>query len=105
MSGKQIYEDYCKAVGGVNFQGNPLPTWDELASDHQVGWNILSDKYENKEGVKCKCDACGRVHLCRRLDCYDFCKICAEMTASWGYNNILSCGQDTEPDESENEEC
>lgn len=28
-----LYDVYCKEVGGVNFQGDPLPTWDEFKSD------------------------------------------------------------------------
>lgn len=27
------YETYCKAVGGVAFNGDPLPSWREFGSD------------------------------------------------------------------------
>jgi len=29
----QLYEIYCKAVGGVAFNGDPLPSWDEFKND------------------------------------------------------------------------
>ena len=29
----QLYAAYCEAVGGVNFQGDPLPSWEEFSSD------------------------------------------------------------------------
>jgi hypothetical protein len=44
-NGKCFYVDYCDAVGNVNFQGNPLPTWEELQEDRQVGWNALAKRY------------------------------------------------------------
>ena len=28
-----LYEVYCAAVGGLAFNGDPLPTWDEFRSD------------------------------------------------------------------------
>lgn len=28
-----LYEIYCKAVGGVAFNGDPLPSWDEFSHD------------------------------------------------------------------------
>ena len=28
-----LYEKYCQAVGGVNFQGDPLPNWQEFRAD------------------------------------------------------------------------
>jgi hypothetical protein len=27
------YTAYCRAVGGVAFNGDPLPTWEEFSSD------------------------------------------------------------------------
>ena len=29
----QLYEVYCKAVGGVNFRDDPLPDWDTFRAD------------------------------------------------------------------------
>ena len=29
----RMYTEYCKAVGGVAFNGDPLPTWDEFSAD------------------------------------------------------------------------
>ena len=29
----ELYTHYCKAVGGVAFNGDPLPTWDEFIAD------------------------------------------------------------------------
>jgi hypothetical protein len=30
---ERLYAAYCKAVGGVAFNGDPLPTWEEFAAD------------------------------------------------------------------------
>jgi hypothetical protein len=30
-AGKEAYEAYCAAVGGVSYNGEALPTWDEMA--------------------------------------------------------------------------
>lgn len=29
----RLYTIYCAAVGGVAFNGDPLPTWDEFSAD------------------------------------------------------------------------
>ena len=29
----ELYEDYCAAVGGVAFNGDPLPKWEEFRTD------------------------------------------------------------------------
>jgi hypothetical protein len=29
----QLYEHYCTMVGGKNFQGDSLPSWEEFRSD------------------------------------------------------------------------
>lgn len=29
----RLYEIYCKAVGGVAFNGDPLPDWDTFRAD------------------------------------------------------------------------
>jgi len=29
----ELYETYCLAVGGVAFNGDALPTWEEFGSD------------------------------------------------------------------------
>ncbi len=29
----QLYQTYCDAVGGVAFNGDPLPSWEEFAAD------------------------------------------------------------------------
>lgn len=31
----QIYEAYCQSVGGVAFNGDPLPKWEDFAADPQ----------------------------------------------------------------------
>lgn len=30
---EQLYESYCRAVGGVAFNGDALPEWDEFRAD------------------------------------------------------------------------
>lgn len=30
---KELYTTYCAAVGGVAFNGDPLPDWDTFAAD------------------------------------------------------------------------
>lgn len=47
---KQAYETYNKAVGGVAFNGDPLPSWDEFAADEskqkQVGaWIAVGELF------------------------------------------------------------
>ena len=32
LAGK-LYEHYCKHVGGIAFNGDPLPTWAEFRAD------------------------------------------------------------------------
>ena len=44
----ELYTTYCAAVGGVNFNGDPLPTWDEFSTDEgkakQVNaWLAMAD--------------------------------------------------------------
>jgi len=44
---EKLYASYCKAVGGVAFNGDPLPTWDEFANDPKkekqvFGWRIAA---------------------------------------------------------------
>lgn len=29
----ELYDTYCKAVGGQAFNGDPLPNWDEFGKD------------------------------------------------------------------------
>jgi hypothetical protein len=43
----ELYAIYCRAVGGVAFNGEPLPAWDEFAADktkaRQVnGWRAMA---------------------------------------------------------------
>jgi hypothetical protein len=42
-----LYSCYCKAVGGVAFNGDPLPSWEDFAADEtkakQVGaWRVVA---------------------------------------------------------------
>jgi len=30
---KELYETYCKAVGGVAFNNDPLPSWEDFIAD------------------------------------------------------------------------
>ena len=30
---RELYTIYCRAVGGIAFNGEPLPAWDEFAAD------------------------------------------------------------------------
>jgi hypothetical protein len=39
----RMYTDYCKAVGGKAFNGDPLPSWNEFVNDsakqvQAAGW-------------------------------------------------------------------
>jgi hypothetical protein len=92
MGGEQMYKDYCKAVGGLISQ----PSWDALESDRRSAWNELGRKYEEKQRKTCKCDSCGHIHVCRRVSCYNFCKVCADHAASWAHHNLIDCGQEDE---------
>ena len=30
---KELYEAYCKSVGGIAFNGDPLPNWETFSND------------------------------------------------------------------------
>jgi hypothetical protein len=43
----ELYEEYCRAVGGRNFRGEPLPGWPEFAADpnklkQAEGWRAVA---------------------------------------------------------------
>lgn len=38
----EFYEEYCKAVGGIAFNGDPLPSWQEFSND--------ANKVKQKDG-------------------------------------------------------
>lgn len=43
-----LYTEYCKAVGGVAFNGLPLPSWKEFANDptkekQANAWRVVSE--------------------------------------------------------------
>lgn len=35
---QHAYEAYCKAAGGLTFDGKPLPTWAQLGAERQACW-------------------------------------------------------------------
>ena len=35
---RRMWEAYAKQAGGVSFDGQPLPTWDELGEERQSCW-------------------------------------------------------------------
>jgi len=44
----QLYECYCEAVGGVAYDGKPLPNWQEFYSDpskkkQSNGWIAVAE--------------------------------------------------------------
>lgn len=44
---KRLYEEYCKAVGGKAFNGQPLPDWETFSSDESKkiqadGWRQVA---------------------------------------------------------------
>lgn len=44
---RRQYEVYCQAVGGVAFNGTPLPSWDEFVNDPEKqkqvhGWREVA---------------------------------------------------------------
>lgn len=46
---EKLYEAYCRAVGGVAFNGDPLPKWREFSSDEK--------KEKQAEAWRCAADA------------------------------------------------
>lgn len=30
---KNLYEKYCQSVGGIAFNGDPLPSWEDFSAD------------------------------------------------------------------------
>jgi hypothetical protein len=59
--GAAAYAAYSKAVGGLTFDGKPLPTYDELGTPQQGGWTAaaktagfavaIGQKVNNGKGV------------------------------------------------------
>ena len=46
---KDLYETYCEAVGGVAFNGDPLPSWEEFSQDpnktkQSNAWLVTADR-------------------------------------------------------------
>ena len=44
-----LYETYCEAVGGVAFNGDPLPKWEEFSADESKkkqsdGWIAVAKR-------------------------------------------------------------
>ncbi len=44
MTGKEIYELWCKQSEGKGPDGNPLPSWEELAPLLQRNWTGLGSE-------------------------------------------------------------
>lgn len=42
--GKHEYEVYRDAVGGVNFLGQPMPTWEALTDAIRAGWAAIANE-------------------------------------------------------------
>lgn len=46
---KELYETYCQSVGGVAFNGDPLPSWDDFSTDptkqkQTIGWKSVAGR-------------------------------------------------------------
>lgn len=40
---RQLYERYCDASGGLNFRGEPCPSWETLPEKIQENWQAVAD--------------------------------------------------------------
>ena len=40
---KIAWDAYVKAVGGVSFDGKPLPDWKDVGEKQKVGWQAAID--------------------------------------------------------------
>ena len=45
----ELYHEYCNAVGGKAFNGDPLPTWEEFRADRTKdkqsdAWVVVAEK-------------------------------------------------------------
>lgn len=54
---EQLYEEYCKAVGGLAFNGDPLPDWETFYLDGNkqkqvLAWLAVSDKVIAMKAIK-----------------------------------------------------
>lgn len=36
---RQLYDAYGQSAGWKNFQGNPMPTWEELPNNIRANWS------------------------------------------------------------------
>ena len=46
---KELYEVYCESVGGVAWNGDPLPSWEEFSADSTKetqadGWRRVAER-------------------------------------------------------------
>ena len=52
---RRMWEAYAKQAGGVSFDGQPLPTWDELGEERQSCWiataSVAADRIEELENA------------------------------------------------------
>ena len=50
---RRMWEAYAKQAGGASFDGQPLPTWDELGEERQSCWiaaaSVAADRIEELE--------------------------------------------------------
>jgi hypothetical protein len=41
------YTSYSEATGGKNFQGDPMPTWDQLPQPIRNAWALAAERIRN----------------------------------------------------------
>lgn len=46
---KLAYEAYAAHQGWKNYQGNPIPQWDEVREDIRAAWNVAVQAVLEKE--------------------------------------------------------
>jgi len=54
----ELYEAYCKAVGGKAFNGDPLPSWEDFRKDtskrtQSDGWIIVAETARSAYPADC----------------------------------------------------
>ncbi len=42
VSGSDLYNAYCEASGGLNYQGAPCPVWERLPANAQSYWEATA---------------------------------------------------------------
>jgi hypothetical protein len=47
-TGEELYNVYGESVGFKNFQGNPMPKWEDLPLPIKIAWQAVADAQKSR---------------------------------------------------------